>query len=478
MKSKLIKLAFLSILSIGSFSTLTSCVDNDLNIDPKHPSVVPSENLLGTSLYQYAYYVSTPSVNYNNYNFFVQQWAETTYADETKYNLVTRNQPRNHFNRMYVYVINNIKSAKSFLPEEVNTDVVAKNKLASLEILEILAWENLVNTFGNIPYSDAFKAKSERNFTPTYDDAKTIYVDLINRLDTVISTIDISEKGYSSGDFVYYGDMQKWKETANAIKLRLGINLSDTDPTLAKSTIESAVTSGIYQSDAESFSFAFDGGTFTNPIFDNLVASGRKDFVPSELLINTMNTNSDPRLSKWFTTISGVYKGGDFGYQNAYGSYSHMGKFFETSTTPVKLVSYTEISFLLAEAAQRGFSVGGSAESYYEQAVKSSMTESGVSDADATTYLAANPYSSTEWKKTIGTQAWVALFTRAYPGWNFTRRLDYPVLTNPKSSLINTVPYRMPYSDQEFVLNKTNVEAASTAIGGNSASTKLFWDVN
>ena len=36
----------------------------------------------------------------------------------------------------------------------------------------------------------------------------------------------------------------------------------------------------------------------------------------------------------------------------------------------------------------------------------------------------------------------------------------------------------MPYSDQEFVLNKTNVEAASTAIGGNSASTKLFWDVN
>ena len=478
MKSKLIKLTLLSILSIGSFSTLTSCVDNDLNIDPKHPSSVPSENLIGNSLFQYAYYVSTPSVNYNNYNFFVQQWAETTYTDETRYNLVTRSQPRNHFTRMYVYVIGNVRNAKNSLLTEGNDDVVAANKLASLEILEILAWENIVNTFGNVPYSDAFKGGTERNFNPKYDDAKTIYIDLINRLDAVIATIDTSGEGFTTGDFVYYGDMQKWKETANVIKLRLGLNLADTDPTLAKSTIESAVTSGVYQSDSDSFSFAFDGGTFTNPIFDNLVASGRKDFIPSELLINTMNTNSDPRLSKWFTTVSDEYIGGVFGSGNPYAKYSHMSSFFESSTTPANLLSYTEVSFLLAEAAQRGFSVGGSAASYYEQGIKSSMTEAGVSDADATTYLAANPYDATEWKKSIGTQAWVALFSRGYAGWNFTRRLDYPILVNPSTSLIKTVPFRMPYSDQEYVLNKTNVEAAAAVIGGDSPSTKLFWDVN
>ncbi|WP_313386985.1 SusD/RagB family nutrient-binding outer membrane lipoprotein [Chishuiella sp.] len=555
MKSKIIKLAFLSILAVGSVTTMTSCVDETLNEDPKHPSELPSENFLANSLYQYAYYVTTPSVNYNNYNFFVQQWAETTYTDETKYNLVTRNQPRNHFNRMYVYVIGNLRNAEKSLAEETgNTEAELKNKKATLEILEILAWENIVNTFGNVPYSDAFKGGTERNFNPTYDDAKTIYTDLISRLNTVIASIDDSGTGYTSGDLVYYGNMQKWKETANAIKLRLGLNLADTDPTLAKSTIESAVTSGVYQSNSDSFSFTFDGGTFTNPVFDNLVASGRNDFVPSELQINTMITNSDPRLDKWFTTLhytlgtvlsselnsetkeltlsltleddednptlsvgdavyksttllgyistisenkivinnpristiekddilgyQDYYKGGIFGSLNPFGSRSHLSSYFLGSKDPANLVSYTEVSFLLAEAAQRGFSVGGSAETFYEQAIKASMDEAGVSDADATTYLAANPYNATEWKKSIGVQAWVSLFNKAYAGWNFTRRLDYPVLVNPSTSLINTVPYRMPYSDQEYVLNKTNVDAAAAAIGGDSPSTKLFWDVN
>ncbi|WCC44200.1 hypothetical protein PJW08_10475 [Tenacibaculum finnmarkense] len=34
----------------------------------------------------------------------------------------------------------------------------------------------------------------------------------------------------------------------------------------------------------------------------------------------------------------------------------------------------------------------------------------------------------------------------------------------------------MPYSDKEYQLNKTNVKAAATAIGGDKAETKLFWD--
>ncbi len=477
MRSKIIKLAMLSVLAVGTFAT-TSCVDETLNEDPKHASVLPSENVLGVSLYQYSYYVVNPSVNFNNYNFFVQQWAETTYTDETNYNLVTRNQPRNHFNRMYVYAIGNIKNAKAALATEGNSEAVQKNKAATLEILEVLTWENVVNTYGNVPYSEAFKGNSDRNYNPKYDDAKEIYADLIRRLNEVITTIDTSEDGYTNGDFAYYGNMDGWKKTANSIKLRLGINLADSDAALAKSTIESAVQSGVYTSDADSFTFAFDGGTFSNPVFDNLVASGRNDFVPSELIINTMKASSDPRLASWFTTVNGEYVGGVFGALNPFNSRSHLSTaFFLQPNGAEKLLSYTEVSFILAEAAARGFSVGGSAQSYYDQAITASMAESNVSDADAATYLAANPYNAANWKKSIGEQAWVSLFNRAYAAWNFTRRLDYPVLVNPVNSLTETVPFRMPYSDQEYVLNKTNVEAAASAIGGDNVSTKLFWDI-
>lgn len=483
MKKKIFKIAFVSMLSLSIVPLMNSCVKEELNIDTKHPSVLPSENFLISGLYQFAYYTTTPSVNFNNYVFFVQYLAETTYFDESRYDLKTRNQPRNHFNRMYVYTIGNIKNAKNQLPKETNSVEVAANKLASLEIFEIMAWENLVNTFGNVPYFEAFEADSKSNYLAKYDDAKAIYLDLLKRLDAVIATINTSESGYSNGDAIYKGDMSKWLKTANALKLRLGINLVDTDPTLAKSVIESAYLSGVYQNSSDNFTFNFDRGTFTNPYYDNLVASGRNDFVPSETVINTLKAKSDPRLDAWFTKVevsTGVFDfvGGKFGYQNPFGSRSHLNNsYFLKNDSPAALISYTEIEFILAEAAQHGFNVGGTAQDHYEAAVDASFTESGIG-SQVTAYLVANPYDASNWKKSIGEQAYIALFGKAYSAWSFTRRLDQPVLVNPTTSLTTTVPFRMPYSDQEYVLNGTNVNAAAAAIGGDEVSTKLFWDIN
>ncbi|MCL8535567.1 SusD/RagB family nutrient-binding outer membrane lipoprotein [Chryseobacterium gallinarum] len=455
---------------------LTSCQSDltSLNDDPKHPSILPSENLLATAMYQSSYYMDNPSVNFNNYRFFTQQWAETQYPDETQYNLVTRNQPRNHFNRMYVYSINNIKQAKANLKNEVETDEnVRTNKLATLEIEEIFIWENLVDTYGDVPYSESFKP--DENLTPKYDDAKTIYLDLIKRIDAATAMIKPSVTGYA--DLVYGGNMNKWKKFANSIKLRLGMNLADADPALAQSTVESAIAGGVISSDDEAYKFKYDGNTFSNPVFDNLVASNRNDFIPSELTIKTMSTLADPRMEVWFTKVKGVYKGGVFGELNdPYSDFSHLGDYFRSPTTASNLLSYAEVAFLKAEAAARGYSVGGTAADLYIAAVTESMRENGVSPANTATYLAANPLNITNWKQSIGTQAWIAMFNKGFASWNFTRRLDYPVLVNPPKSNLSSVPYRMPYSDQEYVLNGDNVKAAAAKIGGDKATTKLFWD--
>lgn len=461
---------------IATFS-LTSCERDltSLNDDPKHPSVLPSENILATALYQSSYYMDTPSVNFNNYRFFTQQWAETQYPDETQYDLVTRAQPRNHFNRMYVYTINNLRQAKINLESEANTSAIKANKLATLEIQEIFAWENLVDTFGNVPYSEAFQP--DVTLTPKYDDAKTIYIDLIARLNAVTATISTSSTGYTVGDLVYFGNMEKWRKFANSIKLRLAMNLADEDPALSKSTAESALADGVIAAPADAYAFKYDGGTFINPVYDNLVASNRHDFVPSEIVVNTMNAKADPRMDIWFTKVGGVYKGGVFGeLNNPYTNYSQLSTYFRTSTTASNLFSYTEIAFLKAEAAARGYSVGDTAANLYTAAVTASMTENGVAAAAVTTYLAAHPYNATDWKKSIGEEAWIALFNKGLANWNITRRLDAPTFINPPKSNLSSVPVRMPYSDQEYVLNQANVEAAGVAIGGDEATTKLFWD--
>ncbi|WP_413532482.1 SusD/RagB family nutrient-binding outer membrane lipoprotein [Empedobacter brevis] len=477
MKKLIFKISLVSLFTLGIAPILTSCVDEELNVDSKHPSTLPSENFLATGIYQFSYYSTTPSVNYNNYVFFVQNLSETTYFDESRYNLVTRNQPRNHYDRMYVYTLGNIRNAKKTLLKEGFTDAEVSSKFATLEIFEILTWENIVNTFGNVPYSEALQGDDENpNYTAKYDDAKTIYIDLIKRIDTVIASIDTTVKGYASGDVIYQGDMIKWIQTANAIKLRLGLNLADTDPALAKSTIESAVSSGVYSDSSNNFTFKYDSGIFTNPFFDNFVASGRDDFIASNTIIDLMNNKEDPRRDVWFTKVDGEYIGGIFGQKNPFARYSHLSEeFFLAKNVPSAIISYTEIAFMLAEAAQRGYNVGGSASDYYNKAITSSFLESGIADkADA--YIAKHPYDASNWKKSIGVQAYIALYTKAYATWNFTRRLDYPILNNPSNSLTETIPFRMPYSDQEYLLNKTNVEAAATAIGGDNVSTKLFWD--
>ena len=123
-------------LIIGALAaiSLTSCQRDllSLNEDPKHPSVLPSSTLLAMGQQQYFYSTFSGSVNLNNYRFFVQQWAETTYTDETNYDLVTRNQPRNHWNRMYVNSLNNFETAKKNLPAEaVASAAERKNKNAT-----------------------------------------------------------------------------------------------------------------------------------------------------------------------------------------------------------------------------------------------------------------------------------------------------------------------------------------------------------
>ncbi len=104
----------------------------------------------------------------------------------------------------------------------------------------------------------------------------------------------------------------------------------------------------------------------------------------------------------------------------------------------------------------------------------------GVAEADANAYLAqANVAYSTAtgtFKQKIGTQKWLGLFDRGVEGWAEWRRLDFPILSVPSGMTYADIPVRMPYPYNENKMNKANYDAASAAIGGDEATTKLFWD--
>lgn len=487
--------------------TITSCESDitSLNVDPKHPDTIPSMNFFTSAQYYLFEQLNTNSVNRNITRYFTQQITETTYTDESNYDMVTRQINTQHWNFSYRNILNAIKLGKEKLEEESkiatnpsSAAAVKNNMWAQMEIVEIYTWANLVDTYNNVPYTEAMTAEAGGSgvLSPKYDDAKTIYADLIKRLDATIAKISVGAEGYQDVSS-YKGSMVKWKKLANSLKLRLGVNLSDVDPALAKSTVESAVAGGVITSNADNWTLTFTPGLFASPLYQtvNPAGSGRKDFVAADTLVDFMNESEDPRRSKYFTLVPKldndgnpvkdangnvimIYRGGGFGDSNSWSSFSKMADDIIKEDAVGDYFDYSEVSFLLAEAAQRGFSVGGTADAFYKQAIQASMDYWMVTNEQAKAYIDANPYDAANWKKSIGEQSWVAMYNRGFEAWTFNRRLDFPKFIAPEGAVTDGVPTRMTYPAPEQSLNKTNwSEAVSKLPGGKDIATaKVFWD--
>ncbi|OWP63852.1 SusD/RagB family nutrient-binding outer membrane lipoprotein [Hymenobacter amundsenii] len=457
----------------------TSCVDSldDYNIDPKRASVVPSTSLVSSAERELASTLASANVNTNVFRLYVQYWAQTTYFDESIYDINTRNINRNFWSALYRDVLADLNEAKRLITADNSMDAKVKaNQLAAIETLEVYTWAVLVDTYGNIPYSEALDFNKPQ---PKYDDAKTIYDDLIKRLDTAIGSFDKSAGGLGAADLYFNGDTGNFVKFANSLKLRLAMTIVDVDQAKAKTLVESTVGK-LISSNEESAKLTFLGSNpNTNPLYVDLVQSGRYDFVGTNFFIDRLNTLKDPRLGAYFKPNGGTFKGGIYGVGNNYASFSSPGVALEDPTAPSYLLSYSQVEFLLAEASARGFAVGGTAASHYNNAVTASIKRWGGSDADATAYLAqpavAYATATGDYKQKIGVQKWIALYGQPVDSYREFRRLDYPKLTKPEGALSN-LPVRFPYPVVEQNLNTANNAAAAAAIGGDNVNTKIFWD--
>jgi hypothetical protein len=339
-----------------------------------------------------------------------------------------------------------------------------------------------VDVNGNVPYSEALMGREKPS--PKYDDAATIYADLINRLKTDAQTLDSDFESYGEADIIFQGDVDSWIRFANSLQLRLAMRLADVNPTLSKSAAEAAVARGVFTNLGQSASLAYYGLTpHVNSIYNFVIQQGRRDFVAANTIVDIMNTLDDPRRPYYFSDIDGEFIGGRYGYSNVFEQCSSFSAPMLEADYPAILMDYVEVEFLLAEAAARGYNVGsGTDESHYNKAVTESIIAWGGTSAEAATYL-ANPevgYSTGsnagDFRKKIGLQKWIALYDRGLEGWAEWRRFDTPAFNIPRRRTVNDIPMRMPYPYNENNLNLANYTAAAAAIGGDVVQTKIFWD--
>ena len=461
---------------------LYSCELPD-NVNPKKAELVPASSVFTMAEVQLFEQINSIDQNQNISRLLAQYNAQTTYYGESQWNFYDRGLPDEMWETLYRDVLLDMKEARRLISlNQAFSNQVKANQYAIIDILEVYAYHVLVDINGNVPYSDALGGRD--NPTPSYDDAKTIYSDLITRLTADVAALDNNFETMGEADVLYGGDVDSWKLFGNSLQLRLAMRLADENSSLSKSTAEAAISRGVFTDQSESAALTYFGVTpHINSLYNYIIQQGRRDFVASNTIVDTMNAINDPRRAYYFTTVDGEYVGGRYGYRNVFSQCSSFSPQMLEADFPSVLIDYVEVEFLLAEAAARGYNVGtGTKESHYNEAVTQSILAWGGTTTEASAYLAqaeigySTGSTAGDFRKKIGLQKWIALYNRGLEGWAEWRRFDSPVFNIARNKTIQDIPMRMPYPYNENNLNLANYTSASNAIGGDLVSTKLFWD--
>lgn len=473
-------------INISILVLATSCTKNitGLNDNPKASLSAPSSSVFIAGEKSLVDLYTSDSWSSAPFRVVAQVWSQNTFAVESNYQFATNNAPGGWWTSIYTTALSNLSQAKSLFAADVADPNVLRNDLIVTDILEVYAYHLLANTYGNIPYSQALNRTIP---FPKYDDAKTVEYDLLARLDTAIAGLNTSYGSLGAADQIYQGNTTQWKKFAATLKLKLALLIADTDPATAATKVQEAITTGLFQSNADNAVFSYDASSVvnSNPIWQDLVnGTNLHYYSPSAYFINTLLGWNDPRLPLLFTRDpNGNYSGGIAGGGNSSSTLSSFSALWLGAAFPGDLLDYSETSFLLAEAAERGIAVNGTAALYYDSAVAASIRYWGGSQADALSYLAqptvAYATASGSWQQKIGYQQWIAFANRNWDSWTGIRRLGFPDLNtvSPPVAAVSKFPLRLYYPPAEQTSNPTNWAAAVKVLPGGQdiVTAKLFW---
>lgn len=460
-----------------------------------------------------------------------------------------------------------------------NIDYMPELKAIYLMLFNYSAIEN-VDLFGPMPYNDHKNYVEESPFV--YERVKDIYYQAKADIDAAIECFkyykghrsDTYKKQIGSAiktrvqllssDYADASDLSVWIRFANSLKLRMAIHMSKVEPATAKQWAEEAVAGGVIENEADEIGlFPSKFGT-AHPLVEIM---GWNDIVMGASFINLLQNLDHPYMKYLFTknsialekskqAVSGtsapavtpkgsVYAGMRNGVTpgidqtadaNPYVGYSMLDRtYFAECNPPLYLMKVSEVNFLRAEGALRGWNMGGTAQSFYEQGIRTAYLEDrnfpikkyvnyvddylnvvapkGISyvdpqgltpDMPSVTKIGVkwNEGDSKETKlEKIITQKYIASFPYSYESWVDLRRTGYPKLFpilhpehsdgtikfgDPKVQTADNIMRRIPWvSDDPQTkedIKATGIPALSEDTNNKPATDtqmqRLWWDVD
>lgn len=464
---------------------------------------------------------------------WVQHYAKIQYVDEDKYDFSGRISLVNSI--WQGFYSRSLEDLNQIIRINAESGVPNDNIEAMARILKAWNFHVLTDVWGDVPYTEALQGMAEEQiFLPKFDTQESIYLALLTELENAANLIDVDGTAIGGSDLIYGSDMGKWQKFANSLRLRIAMRLSEVAPNVAEKEISDIVTSGvpIFEDNTDIAALKYQSYPYNNPV--NEFSRTRVDHKISRTSLNWLNDLNDPRLRIYAAPVENedsvavsaggaieymghIYQGvrnGDKDNSLPLGEASTMGPYFVAPSSPGVIMTYSEVEFILAEAAARGW-ITSDAETHYNAAIRASMEmysqdnldavlsgfpgdlafshqnydaaefPAGITDAEITGYLNQtevqfnNAGTLEDQLEQIALQKWLALYGQGLEAWFEWRRFDYPVLTPGPEAVLDDVPVRLAYPVQEKSLNEANVnEAISRLSGTDNMLTPVWWDVD
>lgn len=388
------------------------------------------------------------------------------------------------------------------------------------KVMKALLFQQLVDMYGNVPYTDALKGSAI--LAPKFDDQKAVYASLITLLDEAIGEIKANafSSAFTSSDIMFKGNTTRWAQFANSLKMRILMRQARVagQESYIKTQINKIVTegsgflTGVDAGVGGSGFFLATAGKL-NPIYDRwgYDANGAKRALNNyprltKFFIDGLKASADTVRLKRLAYATGGENGANPGVSNKaeiaanyvgtpFGASSGYLPANTSSLGPSLLVkgqfdrSYiimtaTEVQFLLAEAKQRfaDVTLPNTAQAYFEEGIVQSFRVLGAPVAAAAAFKGSkiNNYdwvASTDKLAAIAIQKWIAMANfSGFEAWAVYRKTNLPVI--PQSVQVpepNKRPIRFFYPNTEAGSNAENVKAQGAV---DVFATRLFWDVD
>lgn len=446
------KARILYILSIALAVTFQSCEDwLDVNTDPDSPSTSEmSENVYLPGIQGAVVFELTGGYPARVPNYWIGQIGRSaTSPDYATFDIDESDVNNTWSYTLYSDALKNTIRLKDVAVENGNSYYSGIADVLTAYMLGVAT-----DLWGDIPWSQAFQP--EEYSTPVFDSQESIYAAIMGLLDEAVTDLNQPTDGqarFPGGEDLFYGgDIDSWIKLAYTLKARYAMHLTYAPGKTgaAQADIALAALANGFESNADNGGISYADESGAESPWNQWDVKWTVVYA-NEFILNLMQSKNDPRVPVYFDeNAAGEFVGQINGtIVDEEDSVSHMSDVFKRADKDIYLITYDEAKFLEAEAYLWKNDLTN-AQTSFEDAITSNMSQYGISNGAIASYLAGIgdlPADFESAQKMIIEEKYVANYL-SLENWNDVRRTGYPEVsvTDFVSPTYNTMPLRFMYA--------------------------------